>query len=68
MRLINNEKRIRREVIKQRRRRFALLSPRQIARVILDTTAIAQLFNHFEIKTSPLFQALRFHEFVVRLK
>ena len=63
--LVDHEQRIGRQVIVEGRWRFARGSPRQIARVVLDAVAVAQLHDHFQIETGALLQPLRLYQLVV---
>ena len=59
---INENQRIIRQILKQRRRRFARLAPRQIARIVLDTGAGPGRLDHFQIKPGALFEPLGFQQ------
>ena len=63
--LVHHHQRIGRQVIKQRRRRLPGRSLRQVARVVLNPMAVANLANHLEIEHRPLVQALRFQDLAV---
>ena len=56
MRLVDDEQPVRREVVEQRPRPRAGLAPRQVARVVLDAGAEAELAQHLEVERRPLAQ------------
>ena len=62
MRLINKHKCIVRNVIKQGRRRITGRTPGQIARVVLNARAVAQLLHHLKIVLGALLQSLSFYQ------
>jgi hypothetical protein len=55
-------RRIVRQVVEQRGRRFARQASGKMARIILDAVAVADLLHHFEIEHGALIEALRFDE------
>ncbi|MNM65456.1 hypothetical protein D3C81_769030 [compost metagenome] len=59
VRLVQEHQRIGRQVVDQRRRRLAGARAGQVARVVLDALAEAQLGEHFEIEAGTLLQPLR---------
>ena len=59
MRLVDEHQRRRRQVVDERRRRLARLAARQVARVVLDALAVADLGHHLEVEARPLLDALR---------
>ena len=65
MRLIHHEQKILGEIIHQRKRRFACLTPCQMARIILDAGAIAHLLHHLQIIIRALLQALCLQQLVM---
>ena len=65
MGFVNHQQTVCRQVIKQRRRRFARPAPGKIARVVFDARAVAQLVHHFEVELGTLAQALLFQQLVV---
>ena len=65
MRFVDDEQRVFRQIVEQRRRRLAGLSSRQIARIVFDAAAVAEFADHLEIETRALFEPLRLDEFVV---
>ena len=54
VRLVDDEQPVRREVVEQRPRPRAGLAPRQVARVVLDAGAVAELAHHLEVERRPL--------------
>ena len=52
--LVDDEQPVRREVVEQRPRPAARLAPRQVARVVLDAGAVAELAHHLEVERRPL--------------
>ena len=67
--LVNDAQEVLGKVIDQRVRRLTWLTTIQMTRVILDTRAKAQRFQHFQVVIHAHFQALRFQQlaFVVEL-
>ena len=71
--LVDEHQRARRQVVDQRRRRFPRTAPRQMARVVLDALAEADLGHHLEVEARPLLDPLRLdqlhlrHELLLRL-
>ena len=68
MRFVDNQQRVGRQVVVERRRRLAGGPPGKIARVVLDAVAVAQLEDHLQVETGALLQALRFHQLVRRVQ
>ena len=66
MALVDEHQRARRQVVDQRRRRLARLAPRQVARVVLDALAEADLGHHLEVEARPLLDALRLDQLHLR--
>ena len=64
--LVDEDERAPRQVVDQRRRRLARLAARQVARVVLDALAEADLGHHLEIVTRPLLDALRLDQLHLR--
>ena len=56
------------QVIEQGGRRFARQAAGEVAGVVLDAVAVADLLHHFEIEHGALLQALRFDEFALFLE
>ena len=54
VRLVDDEQPVRREVVEQRPRPRARLAARQVARVVLDAGAVAELAHHLEVERRPL--------------
>ena len=54
MRLVDDQQPVRREVVEQRPRPGAGLAPREVARVVLDAGAVAELAHHLEVERRPL--------------
>ncbi len=59
MRLVDEHQRVGRQVVDQRRRRLAGAAARQVARVVLDALAVADLGHHLEVEARALLDALR---------
>ena len=57
VRLVDDQQPVRREVVEQRPRPRARLAARQVARVVLDAGAVAELAHHLEVERRPLAQA-----------
>ncbi|EYU02606.1 hypothetical protein PA99_1389 [Pseudomonas aeruginosa PA99] len=64
VRFVDNQQRVGRQVVVERRRRLAGGPPGKIARVVLDAVAVAQFEDHLQVETGALLQALRFHQLV----
>ena len=58
---VQKHERIVRQVIQQSGRRFARQPSRKMARVILDSVAVADLLDHLQIEHGPLVEPLRFN-------
>jgi hypothetical protein len=56
------------QVIEQGGRRFARQAAGEVARVVLDAVAVADLLHHFEIEHGALKEALRLDEFALLLQ
>ena len=54
MRLVDHQEPVRREVVEQRPRPRTGLAPGQVARVVLDAGAVAELTHHLEVERGPL--------------
>ncbi len=63
--LVDDEQRVLRQVVEQRRRRLPRFAPGEVPGVVLDAVAVTQLLDHLEIEAGSLFQALRLHQLVV---
>ncbi len=57
--LIDEEQKILRKIIEQRRRRLARQAARKVPRIILDAVAVAHRFDHLQIEARALVDALR---------
>ena len=62
VRLVHDQQPVLWEVVEQRRRRLAGLAPRQVAGVVLDAVAVAELAEHVEVEHGALRQALRLEQ------
>src|ERR1700751_2473845 len=63
VRFVNDEQKIRRDVIEQRRRSFARQASGHVARIVFDAVAIADRAHHFDVEEGALSDALRFYDF-----
>src|SRR5580700_876529 len=63
VRFVNNEQKIRWDVVEQRRRGLSRQASGHMARIIFDAVAIANRAHHFDVEESALRDALRFHDF-----
>ncbi len=68
MALVDDEERVLRQVIEQRRRRLARGAAGQVPRIILDPVAVANLPNHLEVEHRPLVQPLRLEKLALRFQ
>ena len=66
--LVHDHQRIVRQVVEQRGRRRAGRAARQVAGVVLDPVAVADLPDHLEVEHRPLVQALRLEQLAFRLE
>ena len=57
--LVDDQQPVRREVVEQRPRPRSGRSAREVARVVLDAGAVAQLAHHLEVERGPLAQPRR---------
>ena len=62
--LVDEQQRVVRQVVEQARRRLAGAAPRQIARVVLDAVAVADLEDHLQVEARALLEPLRLDELV----
>ena len=60
--LVDDDERVVRQVIEQRRRRLARRAAGQVPRVVLDAVAVADLTDHLEVEHRPLVQPLRLQQ------
>ncbi len=65
MAFINEQQKIIRKKINERKGRCAGLAAIQMARIIFNTRATAHFAQQFQIITRALFQALRFDNFIL---
>jgi hypothetical protein len=68
MALVDDEQRVRGQIIEQARRRLTGRAARQVAGIILDAGAVADLVHHLEVEQGPLLQALRLDQLVRRVQ
>src|SRR4051794_14392322 len=68
MAFVDDEERVRWQVVEQRRRRLAWLTARQVPRVILNPVAVTNLLDHLEVEHRPLMQTMRFENLALALK
>jgi hypothetical protein len=68
MRFVDHQKRIRRQVIEQRRRWLARRLAGEMPGVVLDTVAVPHLGHHFQVELGTLRQALRLDQLVLRVQ
>ena len=64
MALVDHEQRVARQVVEQAGRRLAGLAARQVARVVLDAGAVAELGDHLEVEQRALLEPLRLDQLV----
>ena len=57
-----------RQVVEQRRRRLAGLPPREVARVVLDAVAVADLAQHLQVEQRALVEPLRLEQLALLLQ
>ena len=62
MALVHDDQRVFREIVEQRRGRLAGLAARQVAGVVLDPVAVADLLDHLQVEHRPLVQPLRLEQ------
>ena len=65
--LVDDDQRVVRQVVEQRRRRLARRAAGQVPRVVLDAVAVADLLDHLEIEHRPLVQPLRLEQPCLRV-
>ena len=65
MGLVDHQQRVGGQVIKQCGRRCSGFAPGEVARIVFDAVAVAQLHDHFQVEAGALFQPLGFYQFVV---
>jgi hypothetical protein len=60
--LVDDDQRVLRQVVEQRRRRLAGAATGQVAGVVLDAVAVADFANHLQVEHRPLVQPLRLEQ------
>ncbi len=65
MRFVDDQQTVGRQIVEQRRRRLAWPAPGEVARVVFDARAVAQLVHHLQIELGTLRQALLFQQLIV---
>ena len=65
MAFIDEDERVLRQVIQQRRRGLARHAAGKVARIILDAVAVADFLHHLHIEQRPLMNALGFEQLVL---
>ena len=65
VRFVDDQQRVPRQVVEQARRRLARRAAGQIARVVLDAGAVADLFHHLHVEHGALLEALRLDQLVL---
>ena len=68
VRLVHDDEKILREIIEQARRPLALRAPGQVARVVLDSRAGADLEHHLDVEVRARLEPLRFEQLARRAK
>ena len=68
VRLVDDHEKVRREVVEQRERALAGLTPVEVRRVVLDARADAGLFEHLEVVFGARAQALGLEELALGLE
>ena len=68
MRFVHEEQEILGEVVEERGGRLALHAAVEVAGVVLDAVAVAELFHHLEVELGALFKALGFEQAVRALE
>ena len=63
--LVDDEERLRRQVVEQGGRRLPGRPPRKVARIVLDPLAMPDLLEHFQIEAGTLLEALRLHQLLL---
>jgi hypothetical protein len=63
--LVDEQQRVMRQIIQQSGRSFARQAAREVARVVLNAVAVADLFDHFQIEHGSLPQPLRLDVFTL---
>ena len=68
MALVDDHQRVVGQVVEQRRRRLARRAAGEVARVVLDAVAVADLPHHLEVEHRPLVQPLRLEQLALRFE
>ena len=68
MRFVHKEQKIFGKIVEQTGRRLARLAAVEVAGVVFNAVAVAELFNHFEVKLGALLNALGLHKLPVLLE
>ena len=68
VRFVNHQQKIIREIIYQRKRRFARLAPCQMSRIVFDAGAVAHFVHHFQIVVCALLKALSLQQLVMLIQ
>ena len=66
MAFVDDDQRVVGQVVEQRRRRRTRRAAGQMARVVLDAVAVADLPDHLEVEHRPLVQPLRLEQLAFR--
>ena len=66
--LVDHEEEVVREVVEQRERRFAVVTPVDVHRVVLDPVAVADLADHLEVVLGPHPKALCLEQLALLLE
>ena len=66
--LVDDDQRVGRQVVEQRRRRLARRAAGQVPRVVLDAVAVADLLDHLEVEHRPLVQPLRLEDLALAIR
>ena len=64
--LVDDEQRVRRQVVEEAGRRLARPAPGEKARVVLDALAVSELLHHLDVETGALLEALGLQEAAAR--
>ncbi|MNG03596.1 hypothetical protein D3C84_866850 [compost metagenome] len=65
MGFVDHQQGVVRQVVVEGRWRRTGRAPGEVARVVFDAVAVAQLEDHLQVETGALLQALRLHQFIV---
>ncbi len=64
MRFVDHQQRVGRQVVEQARRRLARRAAGEVARIVLDALAVADLGHHLDVELGALLQPLRLDQLV----